>query len=174
MDDQEEEFKAPIIEGFKNIESPLKGKRFISEVGHLEGLEETPLHPISNFHGSSTTRHNDITQHSIASTVQNSQIHDHRSSYKMSKNQNDLSYFQSEFQYRRQFSQYQNTYLYVISGYCDSPLGSVERLVLKEGVTEFDGPGQTQSQTWQRLPDLPTPRTKFQSVVVNKFKLYQD
>jgi hypothetical protein len=61
-------------------------------------------------------------------------------------------------------------YLYVISGYCDSPLGSVERIILKriEGVSGFE------ERQWQKMPDLPTPRTKFQSVVVPKFIFNQN
>lgn len=135
--------QGPIIQGLREIESPEKAYRFVNEANNADCFEETPLQPISNFGGSSTVRHiNDMTQHSIASTVMNSQANDYRSSSKFSKNQHDLSYFQSEYHYRRQFNMYQNTYLYVISGYCDSPLGSVERLTLKEGtVSDFDGPG---------------------------------
>ena len=65
----------------------------------------------------------------------------------------DLSYFVNDTMVLSS----QTEYMYVISGYCDAPLGSVERIVLKrtDSVSSFE------QQQWQKMPELPTPRTKF-------------
>lgn len=55
-----------------------------------------------------------------------------------------------------------NWFVYSISGYCDSILNTVERI-------QLGGGGH---HAWEYVPSIPIARTKFQAVVVPKFKLY--
>jgi hypothetical protein len=56
-------------------------------------------------------------------------------------------------------------YVYVISGYCDSPLANVERLPIEHSqyVSGFEN---QKVQNWQECASLSIARTKFQAVVV--------
>ena len=62
-------------------------------------------------------------------------------------------------------------YVYVISGYCDSPLANVERLPIQHShsITGFESQGMPNiinNNKWQQMASLQIARTKFQAVVV--------
>ena len=66
-----------------------------------------------------------------------------------------------------------NWYVYVVSGYCDSPLASLERLQLQKSSIEGSQVYQQQC-LWEEMEPVLTPRTKFQTVYIPSFKLYED